>query len=87
MLVFAASSEKQISQEYFEKRHGLFTYFLLKNLKESKGNLNYGQLTDAVINQVISTTLNPVNKFNEQTPVINVSQTVREKWRAWRVNP
>jgi hypothetical protein len=37
--VLAASASDQISNSYQEKGHGLFTYYLLKGLKEKGGNL------------------------------------------------
>ena len=39
MVVFASSSGEEKSLPYEEKQHGLFTYFLLKKLKETKGML------------------------------------------------
>ncbi len=85
LLVFAASSEKQISQEYFEKHHGLFTYFLLKNLKQSKGKITYGELAEKIINNVTTTALNPKNGLKEQTPTINVSPKTANEWKSWSV--
>ena len=87
ILIFAASSEKQISQEYLEKKHGLFTYFLLKTLKETKGNINYEELTKKVKDYVSETALNPQNKLKEQTPTINISPAIQNTWKTWKVNP
>ncbi len=87
LFIFAASSEKQISQEYFEKQHGLFTYFLLKNLKETKGEITYGSLTEKVIDDVTSTALNPQNNLKEQTPTININPAIQNQWKNWKINP
>jgi hypothetical protein len=87
LLVFAASSDKQISQEYIEKKHGLFTYFLLKNLQQSKGNITFGELSDKIKQDVTTTTLNPQNKFKEQTPNVNINPAIKDKWQNWKVNP
>ncbi|MBN2894058.1 MAG: caspase family protein [Bacteroidales bacterium] len=87
LLVFAASSEKQISQEYLEKRHGLFTYFLFKNLKDTKGNISYGELATKIIDDVTTTALNPQNGLKEQSPTINVSPAIQNTWKNWKVNP
>lgn len=39
LLVISASASDQISNSYEEKRHGLFTYFFLKGLRDKKGDL------------------------------------------------
>lgn len=86
LMVFAASSEKEISQEYLEKHHGLFTYYLLKTLQDSKGDLTYGELFDRISNDVNTTTLNPQNGFKAQTPNVNVNPAIQNTWRTWEVN-
>jgi hypothetical protein len=85
LIVFAASSEDQISQEYLEKNHGLFTFFLLKNLQESQGNISYGELAELIINDVMNTTLNPANNFKVQKPNVNVNPSIEKEWENWRV--
>jgi uncharacterized caspase-like protein len=47
--VLSASSGEQISSTYYEKGHGLFTYFLLKGIKDENilnpdGSIKMGQL-------------------------------------------
>lgn len=44
MVVLSASTAKQISQPYAEGSHGLFTYFLLMKLKETKGSVSVKEL-------------------------------------------
>lgn len=44
MVVLSASTAKQISQPYTEGSHGLFTYFLLKKLQETKGAVSVNEL-------------------------------------------
>lgn len=44
MIVFAASAKDQVSQPYAEGSHGLFTYFLLKKLKETRGDVSMNEL-------------------------------------------
>ena len=86
LVVFAAASENQIAQEYLEKHHGLFTYYLLKNLKETKGQITYGQLADRILNDINTTVLNPKNKFKQQTPVVNVNPQIQNTWKNWKIN-
>jgi len=86
LVVFAASSEKEISQEYIEKQHGLFTYYLLKALQDTEGNLSFGDLFDRISNDINTTTLNPQNGLKVQTPNVNINPAIQNTWKAWRVN-
>lgn len=52
MVVFSASQGDQTAWPYAEKGHGLFTYYLLKKLKDTKGNVSYGVLGDYIKQQV-----------------------------------
>jgi len=86
VVVFAASTEKQISQEYIPMQHGLFTYFLLKQLKETKGNTTYGELFNKIYDELTSTALNPKNNLNNQTPQVNTNTATKELWKNWKIN-
>ena len=50
--LFASSSGEESSGVYEEGKHGYFTYFLLKKLKESKGNLTLDDLRKDVTRNV-----------------------------------
>ena len=84
MVVFSASTGEQSSLPYIEKQHGIFTYFLLKKLQESKGNITYGKLADAVKSQVSLESLRVNNK--EQDPTVQVSIGVMDNWENWTIN-
>lgn len=71
MFVLTATGPQETAMPYHEKNHGLFTYFLLKKLQDSKGNVSLGELSDYVIKKVRETS-NTVNK-KPQTPSVNVS--------------
>jgi hypothetical protein len=69
--VLAASSGEQISSTYKEKGHGLFTYFLLKGIKEKNlvredGSLQVMELFDYLKPEVERVARKQYN--NEQTP-------------------
>lgn len=64
MVVMSASSGSQISSTYEEKGHGLFTYFLLKGIKDGKAEV--GELFDYLKPNVGSIARKIYN--NEQTP-------------------
>lgn len=52
MMIMSAAQGDQTSLTYKKKRHGLFTYCLLKKLQESKGNCTLGELNEYVYNEV-----------------------------------
>ncbi|MDP3111913.1 MAG: ankyrin repeat domain-containing protein [Thermodesulfovibrionales bacterium] len=64
MIVMSASSGDQISSTYEEKGHGLFTYFMLKGIKD--GITEIGELFDYLKPYVGRTARKVYN--NEQTP-------------------
>ncbi len=78
LMVFSASSGNQSSLPYKEKQHGLFTYYLLQYLKETKGDITYGQLADYLKEQVGLRSIIVNNK--EQNPQTNVSPSLQDKW-------
>lgn len=82
LIVYAASSDEQSSLPYKEKGHGMFTYFILKKLQESKGKLTYGELSDYVKEQVSLKSVMVNDK--EQNPQTNISPAVGDEWREWR---
>jgi uncharacterized glyoxalase superfamily protein PhnB len=52
LVVMASSSGQESSAVFKEKQHGLFTYYLLKSLKESKGQSTYQETMNEVSEQV-----------------------------------
>ena len=84
LVVFTASSGEQSSSAYNDKHHGMFTYFLLKKLQETKGNLTYKQLADYLSSEVGLKSVMINNK--EQNPQVNVSPEVQNQWEYWFIN-
>jgi hypothetical protein len=84
MVVFTASSGEQSALPYNEKQHGMFTYFLLKKLQDSGGNVSYPELGDYISKNVSIESLRINNK--EQDPVINISPVVESTWKNWKIN-
>lgn len=62
LVVFSAATDNQTATPYKEKNHGLFTYFILKKIKECKGNVTLGELSDYVIKKVKQTSVLVNNK-------------------------
>ena len=84
MVVFASSSGEESSSFYREKLHGLFTYFLLKCLQETGGNVTYKYLADYITKNVTREAV-LVNE-KDQTPKVNVSAQVKDVWEEWYMN-
>ena len=82
MMVLSSSSSEETSSIYRETKHGYFTYFLLKKLKETKGDIKLEDLSNYVIDTVRKETgLNGI----VQTPEVYFSQKVAESWQAWKL--
>lgn len=77
MIVLSASSGEETAHPYNEKSHGLFTYFLLKKLQETKGNTTWLELSDYVRQNV--SRISVVNN-KSQTPSIIVSSELESSW-------
>lgn len=78
MFVLSATSDKQTALPYREKYHGLFTYYLLKKLRESKGKVTLQQLSDYVKKSVGQASVTVNKKI--QIPSTALSGTMRENW-------
>jgi hypothetical protein len=79
MVVYSAVTDKETAYPYREKVHGLFTYYLLKKIKETKGKLDLGTLSDYVTSEVSKKSI-VVNK-KSQHPTIQASADLANSWR------
>ena len=82
LVVFSASSGEQSALPYHKEGHGMFTYFLLKKLQESKGRLSFSELETYLSDNVSITSLKENRK--EQDPKVNTSSKVINDWRNWK---
>lgn len=48
MVVFCAAQGNETAQGYYEQGHGLFTYYLLKELQQSMGNISYSRMGERI---------------------------------------
>lgn len=78
-VVVTAATNDEIAYPYIQKGHGLFTYFLLKKLQETKGDVTLGELSDYVTTQVKQQSIVVNNK--SQTPTVIPSATIGENWK------
>jgi hypothetical protein len=82
IVVFSSSSGEESSGAYKDKQHGYMTYFLLKKLQESKGNVSYKELADYILENVKKeTALDGKN----QTPQLDYSPGVEKVWSDWKI--
>lgn len=82
-IVFTAASDKQTAYPYEEKGHGLFTYFLLKKLHDTKGVCTLGELGDYVCDEVSKYAV--VSNGKEQTPKVFYSISMADCWKNIRL--
>ena len=79
LIVFTSASGNETAHQYEEKQHGLFTYYLLKKMQDSKGTFTLGEMYDYVSKNVKKTSYDVNNKI--QTPSVIPSETMGTKWR------
>ncbi|GHT32021.1 hypothetical protein AGMMS49574_14790 [Bacteroidia bacterium] len=83
LVVFSATSEAEIAYPFEEKKHSMFTYFLLEKLHENKGDVTYLDLATYVIQHVKLNAFN-INK-KMQTPKIQTSYDIVDVWETWKL--
>ncbi|MBR4920838.1 MAG: caspase family protein [Prevotella sp.] len=79
MIVFTAAQGDETAYPYTAQKHGMFTYYLLKKLQETKGNTTLGELGDYLTAEVKRQSFVENNKV--QTPSIVPSSGMQDKWR------
>ena len=83
MVVFAASQGNQTAFVNDKEQHGLFTYYLLKKLQDSKGDVTLDVLANYLTSEVNLKSLDLHEK--EQIPSIIVSPQVQNQWQNWKL--
>lgn len=81
-IVFSAANGEETAFPYKEKGHGMFTYFLLKKLQETKGDVTLGELAEYIKTQV--GTQSVVVNRKKQTPTIVPSATAND-WKSLKL--
>jgi len=79
VVVFSATQGDETAYPLKEKEHGLFTYYLLKKLKETNGNVPLGELGQYVTEQVSRKSI--IVNGKSQTPAIMSSETIGDNWK------
>lgn len=83
MVVLTAATGNETAYPYKEKKHGLFTYFLLKKIQETKGKVSYAELVDYIRTEVSRKSIVENNK--SQTPTLIPAAEVGESWKKWNL--
>lgn len=84
MVVFSAATGDQTAYPFQEKGHGMFTYFLLKKLQETKGGATLGVIGSYVSEQVAQQSV--VVNGKSQTPTVVSSASMGEGWKTMKLN-
>lgn len=79
-LAFSAAQGNETAFAYQEKSHGMFTYFLLKKLKETRGDITAGELADYLNENVVR--MSALDGMRPQHP--SAVSTVRD-WRTLKL--
>lgn len=79
MVVFSAASGDETAYPYDEKGHGMFSYFLLKKLQESRGEATLGQLAAYISENVSQQAI--IQNSKSQTPTVVSSVEMGEMWK------
>lgn len=79
IVVLSACQGTETAYPYEEQKHGLFTYFILKKIKETSGNVTLGSLFDFVKKNVSN--ISVIENQKIQTPSVIASDQV-ENWRS-----
>ena len=82
-VVFSAASGDETAMTYKEKGHGLFTYFLLKKLQETKGDVSYEDLDKYIKDNVKRESFLTNEKV--QHPATNVSENAVDSWKQMKL--
>ena len=79
VVVFSAAQGSETAYPYTDMRHGMFTYYLLKKLKETQGDITLGDLSDYLTTEVSRQSF--VKNGKTQTPTVTPSLNIQSQWR------
>lgn len=79
LIVLSAAQGNETAYPYTNQKHGLFTYYFLRKLQETKGEATLGEIADYVKNEVLQKSIEMNGKT--QTPSVSVSTSMETVWR------
>jgi hypothetical protein len=83
--VFTASSGDQTAFPMDDKQHGIFTYFLLDKIRDTKGDVTLGDLSDYLMTNVAQQSV--VVNHKVQIPTVSTSSIMIDKWKSQKLIP
>jgi len=83
MVVFCSSSGTESSNILENKYHGLYTYYLLKKIQDTKGSLSYKDLSEYIVKTIVKES---ALKGKSQTPNTIIADEAKDKWEKWTLN-
>ena len=83
MVVFSAAQGDETAYPLNKQHHGLFTYYLLKKLKETNGDVTLAELYDYLHKQVGRTSI--VDNGKSQTPTVMPSAGLADSWKTMKL--
>lgn len=83
LVVFSAAQGNETAQGFPEQGHGLFTYYLLKEIQNTNGAINFGTLSDNLKKNVSEQSVQ-LKMRKAQTPVTTTSDQIADEWRTMR---
>jgi len=82
MVVFSAATGDQTAYPNNQEGHGMFTYYLLKKLQDTKGDVTYEDLANYIKQNVAQQSI--VLNGKSQTPTVTASPAVTD-WQSWKL--
>ncbi len=79
MIVFSAARSNQTAHSFNKQHHGLFSYYLMKKLQETGGDVTFGELSDYIFENVEADALIYLN--SDQHPQTSPSLRQESTWR------
>jgi hypothetical protein len=82
MVVFSAAQGDETAYPYYKEKHSMFTYFLLKKLQDTNGNVTLQELGNYLITEVSA---RGTELRQPQTPCVTPSASLDDSWREWKL--
>lgn len=81
IIIISAAQGDETAYPYKEKKHGLFTYYLLKKLQDSGEKVTLGELADYIKTNVKKTSFEQNQKL--QTPDVTPAFSFGDEWTSY----
>lgn len=82
-VVFAACKGTEMAYPSEEQKHGLFTYYLLKKIQQTSGNVSLEALSNYIIEEVPKHAIK--EKGSIQTPSIIPAKNLNDRWKSMKL--